>query len=483
MKKFLILKLFFFFILLNSSLIQLSAQNKYLQLQEKVNQWKNSSALSNAGICLSLSNNQTSEILLQSEPQISLVPASIMKVVTTATTLEMLGPDYRFKTALSYSGNLRNDTLFGDLQIIGGGDPTLGSLYFPETRNFQDEWIKSLQQNNIKVITGKLVVDATIYEPQTIPGSWVWDDLGNYYGAGASGLSVYDNLYEIHLQSPETADQPTRVLKTVPEIPGLELQNEVRSSDINSDQAYIFGNPEDSRRVIRGTIPKGKSDFVVKASMPNPPALLAFEFRNKLSANGILLSGDTSFEKAGADGSLLYEVLSPPLREIIKETNYESINLFAEHLLKHIAWQKNGLGTTREGCKQVVQFWKEKGLDTKGFFMNDGSGLSRFNALTARHMVFILNYMKTQSLYSDDFFQSLPAVGSGTLTVFDKDLFPGETVKAKSGSMTRVRCYAGYLKTTSGKDLSFTVMLNNFSCSQTEAIRKIEELLIELRKL
>jgi D-alanyl-D-alanine carboxypeptidase/D-alanyl-D-alanine-endopeptidase (penicillin-binding protein 4) len=257
----------------------------------------------------------------------------------------------------------------------------------------------------------------------------------------------------------------------------------VRSSDINSDQAYIFGNPEDSRRVIRGTIPKGKNDFVVKASMPNPPALLAFEFRNKLSANGILLSGDTSFEKAGADGSLLYEVLSPPLREIIKETNYESINLFAEHLLKHIAWQKNGMGATREGCKQIVQFWKEKGMDTNGFFMSDGSGLSRFNAFTARHLVFILNYMKTQSLYSDDFFQSLPAVGSGTLTVFNKDLFPGETVKAKSGSMTRVRCYAGYLKTTWGKDLSFTVILNNFSCSQTDAIRKIEELLIELRKL
>lgn len=483
MKRYFFLKLLCTLLLLNSFQYDLFAQTKIPQFQEKINQWKNSPALSNAGICFSVTDSQTGQIVVQTEPQISLVPASIMKVVTTATALEMLGPDYRFKTTLSYFGNLRNDTLFGNLQIIGGGDPTLGSMYFPETKNFQDEWLKALQQTNIRVITGKLVVDAGIYEPQMIPGSWVWDDLGNYYGAGASGLSVYDNLYEIHLQSPETADQPTKVLKTVPEIPGLELQNEVRSSDINSDQAYVFGNPEDSRRVIRGTIPKGKTDFVVKASMPHPPVLLASEFSQKIKSSGIQFSGETAFEKATTDGIVLTETFSPTLAEIIRETNYESINLFAEHLLKHIAWQKNGLGATREGCKQVVQFWKEKGLDTKGFFMNDGSGLSRFNAFTARHLVFILNYIKNQSVWSADFYQSLPAAGQGTLTAFSTELLPGETVKAKSGSMTRVRCYAGYLKTTSGKDLSFTIMLNNFSCSQTEAIRKIEELLIELRKL
>lgn len=483
MRRNLLHHLFLTFLLLNSATNQLFAQPKNPVLQEKISLWKNSPALSNSGICFSVTDSQTQQTIVQTEPPISLVPASIMKVVTTATALEIFGPDYRFKTQLSYSGNLRNDTLFGNLQIIGGGDPTLGSMYFSETKNFQDDWMKVLQQNNIRVITGKLVVDATIYEPQMIPGSWVWEDLGNYYGAGASGLTVYDNLYEIHLQSPETAGQPTRFLKTAPEIPGLELQNNVLASDTNSDQAYVFGSPEDSRRAIRGTIPKGKPDFVVKASLPNPPALLASEFRQKLASSGIQCSGETTFEKAAPEGTVLTETLSPTLREIIRETNFESINLFAEHLLKHLAWQKTGLGSTREGCKQVVQFWKEKGMDTNGFFMNDGSGLSRFNAFTARHLVFVLNYMKNQSPYAADFYQSLPSAGQGTLTAFSKELFPGETVKAKSGSMTRVRCYAGYLKTTSGKELTFTVMLNNFSCSQSEATRKIQELLSLLRSL
>lgn len=453
------------------------AQNQDDLTLNGITKWLTSKELASAGISLSVVNNSDNTILYQSEPQISLVPASIMKVVTTATALEVFGSEYRFKTTLSYSGTIRNDTLFGNLYIIGGGDPTLGSMYFPEAKNFQDEWIKAIKKSSIKFISGNLVADATIYERQMVPGSWVWEDLGNYYGAGASGISVYDNLYEIHLKSPAIADRPTEIVRIVPEIPMLELQNEVRSSDINSDQAYVFGNPEDSRRVIRGTIPKGKDDFVVKASMPNPAELLANEFRNKLLENGIPISGTTNFEKTKSGSSVLHETFSPPLRDIILVTNYESINLFAEHLLKHLAWYKNGLGTTKEGCKFIVDFWKEKGLDMSGFFANDGSGLSRFNAMTANHLTMILNYMATKSRFSDVFYQSLPTSGEGTLTIFNPESLPKGSLRAKSGSMTRVRCYAGYLKTNSGKSLSFTVMLNNFSCPQTQAVRKIQELL------
>ncbi|MDO9615391.1 MAG: D-alanyl-D-alanine carboxypeptidase/D-alanyl-D-alanine-endopeptidase [Bacteroidota bacterium] len=460
------------------------AQNKTATIQQKIIDWQNTPGLANASICISVSDNQTGEMLVKSEPQLSLVPASILKLVTTATALEIFGPYFRFETTLSYSGTIRNDTLFGDLQIIGGGDPTLGSKYFPEYNNFQEEWLKKIQQKNIRVIMGNLILDATIYESQTIPNTWIWEDIGNYYGAGASGISVYDNLYEIHLKSEIEAGRTTKITGIVPEIPNLDLQNEVLSSDINSDQAYVFGSPMENRRIIRGTIPKNKPDFVVKASVPDPAALLASSFRKKLSANGIIVSGVTKYEKAKVDSSSQLSVIqSPPLRDIIRVTNYESVNLFAEHLLKHLAFQENGLGTTKDGCKFVVQFWKEKGLDMTGFFMNDGSGLSRFNAITASQMGFILNFMKTKSEYSTEFYQSLATVGNGTLTIFKNENFPNQCLHAKSGSMTRVRCYTGYLNTDSGRQLSFTVMLNNFSCSQTEVIRKIEELLVQLREM
>jgi D-alanyl-D-alanine carboxypeptidase/D-alanyl-D-alanine-endopeptidase (penicillin-binding protein 4) len=159
------------------------------------------------------------------------------------------------------------------------------------------------------------------------------------------------------------------------------------------------------------------------------------------------------------------------------------VNLFAEHLLKHLAYQKTGLGTTTDGCKFIKQFWKEKGIDLNGFFMSDGSGLSRFNAVTASQLVAILNYMNTKSNYTSEFYESFAGPGSGTLTYFNEKDFPGNSLRAKSGSMTRVRCYAGYITTKTGRQLSFAVMLNNFSCSQTEAIGKIDELLLRLRIL
>lgn len=452
-------------------------------LRQKVETWQNSKLLANAGIGIAVYDTQTGESLAKSEPQLSLVPASIFKVVTTATALNVFGPDYRFKTILSYIGTIKNDTLFGDLQIIGGGDPTLGSEYFPETKNFLEEWAKSLKNARIRVVSGKLIIDSSIYEKIQTPGSWAWEDLGSYYGAGASGISVFDNAFEIHLKSSEAADQLTGILKVVPEIPGLDLQTEVLSSDINSDQSYVFGNPEDSKRVIRGTIPKGQADFVVKASMPNPAVVLSFEFRRNLRKSGIEIMGTTAYEKTATGNSILKETFSPPLSEIIKATNFESVNLFAEHFLKHLSWQKGGIGATKNGCQIIADFWKEKGLPMEGFFTTDGSGLSRFDAITADQMCWILNYMRSKSSYSDVFSQSLPAAGYGTLTAFNPESFPNNCLRAKSGSMTRVRCYAGYLKTDSGRNLSFAVMLNNFSCAQKEATHNIEELLVELRKL
>ena len=461
-----------------------TAQNRITSVQQKIKDWQSTSELSNASIGIAVSDNQTGEMLIKSDPQLSLVPASILKVITTATALEVFGPDFRFTTTLSYSGIIRNDTIFGDLQIIGGGDPTLGSKYFLAYKLFQEKWTTALQNKKIKVITGNLILDASIYESQTIPNTWIWEDIGNYYGAGASGISVFDNLYEIHMKSEEIAGRPTKVIGINPEIPNLELTNEVLSSDEKSDQAYVFGSPMENRRVIRGTIPINQSDFVVKASVPDPAVLLASEFRKTLTLNGISISGATKYEKAkNGSPSPLFIAQSPPLRDIIKVTNHESVNLFAEHLLKHLAFQKYGLGTTKYGCKFVEQFWKEKGLDMTGFFMNDGSGLSRFNAITASQIVAILNYMKTKSAYSTDFYESLATIGNGTLTVFNNESFPEDCLRAKSGSMTRVRCYAGYLTSDSGRQLSYCIMLNNFSCSQSEAINKIGEILLELRKM
>jgi D-alanyl-D-alanine carboxypeptidase/D-alanyl-D-alanine-endopeptidase (penicillin-binding protein 4) len=161
-------------------------------------------------------------------------------------------------------------------------------------------------------------------------------------------------------------------------------------------------------------------------------------------------------------------------------TNHESVNLFAEHLLKYLAWLTHGEGSTKKGVDVISDFWEKRGIGLDGFFLADGSGLSHFNAITARQVVDILYYMKTQSSHSDLFFDSLPYVPNGTLYFFNPLNFPGKSLRAKSGSMTRVRCYAGEITTQANQHILFAIFLNNFACSQTEAIKLVENLLVHI---
>ncbi|WP_339736310.1 D-alanyl-D-alanine carboxypeptidase/D-alanyl-D-alanine-endopeptidase [uncultured Sunxiuqinia sp.] len=462
-----------------------TAQQTNCSFKNEVALWTTHTALRHAGIGIYLQDSETGEVLAQTDPQLSLVPGSTLKLITTATALEMLGPDFRFETQLAYSGEIKNDTLFGDLVIVGGGDPALGSNYFKEhylDNHFLNDWIKSLQNRNIVHITGNLVTDATIFEDQMIPNTWIWEDLGNYYGAGASGLSVYDNLYKIHFSSPQQSGEPTRIKYTNPYIPGLEFENQVKSSNINRDLAYVFGAPKSNKHTIRGTIPKGRNDFVIKASVPDPPFLLAWELKNRMAENGLSLAGFIQ-EKKGLNHWPLHPLtrtLSPKLIDIVRVTNHESVNLFAEHLLKYLAWLTHGEGSTQKGLDVMTDFWEKQGIRMDGCFLADGSGLSHFNAITARQMVDILYYMKTNSLQSNLFFNSLPYVPNGTLYFFNPLNFPGKSLRAKSGSMTRVRCYAGEITTQNNQHVLFAIFLNNFSCSQTEAIKLVEELLVRI---
>lgn len=473
-------------ILLTIVLISNGFPQSSTTIKEEVNSWLNNPLFEHASIGVYMMNPETGKVLAETKPQLSLVPASTLKLLTTSTALEMLGSDFHFETKLAYNGQIRNDTLIGNLVIIGGGDPALGSKYFKEHyQGFLDGWVQKTKDLHIKYITGDIMTDATIFEEQMIPDTWIWEDLGNYYGAGACGLSVYDNLYKIHFSSPQKADQQTKVESTEPFIPKLVLKNEVESSDINRDQAYVFGAPTDNTRTIRGTIPKGKSDFVVKASIPNPPYLLAWNLKSKLRDAGITVEGSIQNIKqknAPLNFHPITSTYSPRLIDILRITNYESVNLFAEHMLKYLSYLMVGKGSTKEGVKVVTDFWQKRGIDMKGLFMADGSGLSRFNSITAKEMVEVLDYMKIKSPEGEAFFSTIPFVPNGTLYFFNPMNFPSNSLQAKSGSMTRVRCYAGQLVTKSGQKVLFAILLNNFSCTQGQAIHLVEDLLVRVSK-
>lgn len=425
---------------------------------------------------------KTGEIICETA-QKSLSTASVMKLVTTAVALEILGPDYTFSTSLAYSGYIdpQNGTLDGNLILIGGGDPAFYSSFFEDHyKDCFEQWIKQLKNSGIKKINGNLLIDLSSMDRTSIPGGWVWEDIGNYYGAGVSALSFGDNLYDIHFSSPKTEGKEVTIKTTNPVIEGLMLENRVRSSAIPGDHTIVYGAPGSTHQYIEGTIPTGQSDFVVKAAMPAPPLVAGQTFLKKIKENGILLSGGIVRLPAAdnTERTLLCTKLSPPLKDLIVPLNKESLNLFAEHLLREIGRKSSGEPSISKGIEAYHQFYTDQGINSAGFFPVDGSGLSRSNAFTSQTLVETLKYVYNSKL-RDNFFGSLPIAGiDGTLRNSFKGTPLEKNVKAKTGSMARVRSIAGMLETKSKKTILFAILINNFDLTSSETSKLLESILM-----
>ena len=442
----------------------------------------------NATVGIQLVNLETGLPFFELNPEKLMIPASTLKIVTSASALEILGAGYRFKTKVGYIGEiLKTNELNGDLVIIGGGDPTLGSEYFKNyetNESFINVWVSRIKAVGIHKINGDIILDGSVYDSEKVPSSWIWGDIGNYYGAGANAFTCYDNLFRLTFQSPKEAGGKTQITAIIPEIEGLKIVNEVVASTDKRDLANVFGSPFDKNRVIRGTIPKDRDAFTIKAAVHHPEEIIARELLSQLANEGVLCSGKVIFETADKNRfQTIYNHESPKLEEIIKVLNHESVNLFAEHLLKQIALEKTGLGNREKGIELIVEYWQSKGIKTNNLFMEDGSGLSHFNAISPAQMVSILVFMAQKSENKEVFINSLPNAGWGTLAGFNTDFFPGETLKAKSGSMTRVRCYAGYLQLDSGDKIAFSIMFNHFTGSHSKLVKEIEKFLYLIKTL
>jgi D-alanyl-D-alanine carboxypeptidase/D-alanyl-D-alanine-endopeptidase (penicillin-binding protein 4) len=423
----------------------------------------------------------------------SLVPASTMKLITTATALELLGPGKRFSTSIKYSGEIdSNCVLNGDIYIVGGGDPCVGSDRF--SRHYGDfigKWANEIIKLGIDSINGKVIGDASIFSSNMIPSTWIWADLGNYYGAGPCGLSIYENKCNLELKSGKKGDS-TEITCIYPYIPNLDFDNYVKGMITNNDQSYIFGGPYQEMRSIEGGIPINTENFMVKGSIPDPAYLTAFELDMELRSQGIKLANPSStIRKLNVDRKEYRQIkkrtvitkYSPKLIDIIGLTNFNSINLYAEHLTNQIGIYKYRSGDTGSGTQATSLFWKASKIDVDGMYIYDGSGLSRFNSITSKQLVGVLKHMY-QSKNKELFMNSLPVAGkSGTMRNMCKGTAASGKVKAKSGTMTRVKSYAGYVTTKNKKNIAFALIVNNFNCSSFKMKKKIEKIMIKIAEI
>jgi len=445
------------------------------------------SSLAHASVSLCVADAKTGDILFDYNSGTSLTPASVMKVITSAAALELLGPGYTFKTTVGYTGTLNKRTglLKGNIIIHGGGDPALGSKYFSDHySNFLNNWVSEIKKLGIKRIKGKIITDDSYYDYLPVPGKWIWEDIGNYYGAGVYGLSVYDNTYEIHFKTSSDNTMPS-MKEIIPNECRSELSDFLISSG-TTDEGYVFAAPYNTGGWIAGTIPVNQQDFVLKASVTDPPLLMAKIVSEKLKASGITTSANPTtvrLELNYKPGKVvpITETISPPLADIIEVLNHESVNLFAEHLIKELGKKFKNNGSTASGAEVIIEFLKNSGIDTNGMFIEDGSGLSPVNAINTRELVRLLVYMKNRGKYFSEYYSSLPDAGkNGTLKNNFKDPSFDSRLKAKSGSMTRVRSFAGYFTTVSGKEMVFSIIINNYSGPSKKIISDIEDNIREL---
>ena len=443
------------------SFVNLSAQTALDEAFASVLQDEN---LAEASISAVFMNKESNEAVLEHNADQLLAPASTMKALVTRTALEVFGPDHQFVTELILQGEVMNSELKGDVIIRGYGDPTFGSSKFGRD-DVLVRWITALRKTGISTISGKLILDEGYFTDAPLAGNTAIADGGNYYAAGAHSINYLDNTFEVTLASTNEVGGMVSVTTISPQIPNLTLVSELEASQSKRDNAYIFGQPFDEKRFIRGSIPMGRKSFKIKGAMPHPAACLGNEFVRIASTKGMKIKGgyEVVAQSTVAEDEVILETeYSPKLSELVYYTNRKSVNLYAACLLKQLGMQASGIGSFQTGEKALKTFWRSKGLNVRGMQLIDGSGLSRANNLTSRQLAFINAYVGAGE---EAYLKSLrPFEGRGSLLV-------------KSGYINRVRAYTGRTTLQNGEEVAFAIIVNNYACTATEANRVLKKFL------
>lgn len=412
------------------------------------------------------------------DPDRMLAPASSQKVLTCATVLDALGAAHAFTTSVMVQGTMEGDVLDGNVVILGGGDPALGSTakaFQAHYASFLQDWTDAIRGLGIAEITGGVVVDERLFSGEVLSGSTAVADAGNYYGAGAHALSYKRNRYSITFATESKVGSLARVVDVSERIPNHNLICEVTAADNERDNAYVHAVPGQPFQVIRGTIPKGQQSFTIEAAIPQPGLLLAADFTRLLRESGVEVDMEPrSWEALSAKEQQLplrdvTETVSPPLEALVQHCLRRSDNSFADAFLKHCGLSARSKGTFKAGSRAVRDRWENAVDDLSAFEMVDGSGLSRRNAISSRFLAAVL--------------ESAPAEVQEVVETGLKPVKGDTRILAKSGTMGGVRSLTGYLKTGKTNRTAFSLVVNNYGGSGAALRQRMERFLIEVSRL
>lgn len=403
----------------------------------------------------------TGKVVFADKENVGLATASTLKTITSATAFYTLGKDFRYETKLSYTGTINADgTLQGNIIITGAGDPTLGSWRYEQTKenNILNQWVTAIRAAGIKKIEGSIISDDSAFGTSTIPTGWIWQDIGNYYGAGGAAICWRENQFDVHLKPGLSSGSNVEILKTVPQTPYIQLVNELKTGASGTgDNAYGFLAPYTNIGYLRGTWGMGIKKTGISLSLPDAAFDAAYRLQDTLKRLNIPCSSQASSTRLLAlenktitgEQKPLLNIFSPTLSQIVYWFQKKSINLYGEQLLKTIAFKQGKEASTRNGAKAVIDFWASRGIDKNALNMIDGSGLSPGDRITTMAMASILFQAQKEPWFSD-YLASFPEYNGMSI---------------KSGNINDVTAYAGYYTAKNGNKYIAVININNYSGS------------------
>jgi serine-type D-Ala-D-Ala carboxypeptidase/endopeptidase (penicillin-binding protein 4) len=391
------------------------------------------------------------------------VPASNLKLITTAAALARLGADFRWTTTVLARGARRGDTLVGDLQVVGRGDPTFA---VDETGDSLDvlkslrPLVDSLTARGIHVIRGRVVGDATAFPDPPLGRGWAWDDLDADYAAPVGALQFNESVAWIEVTPASVVGAAAHLLLQPFDTP-LRIYGTATTAPSDSSVAHLLWSraPFRDSVTVGGALPAGHAPIRLPVAVPDPTHYFEAALTEALAEGGIEVQGGMGGDSAVAD--TLFTWRSPPLSQVLPLLLKPSQNQIAETLLRTLGLQIKGVGSVDSGRAAVRDVLAECGVAPDTWVLADGSGLSRYNEVAPEAIAAVLEAMYHRPDFPV-FLDALPVAGvDGTLATRLVGTAAAGNAHAKTGSMSGVRALSGYVRAASGETLLFVLLAND----------------------
>ncbi|MGA2879986.1 MAG: D-alanyl-D-alanine carboxypeptidase/D-alanyl-D-alanine-endopeptidase [Bryobacteraceae bacterium] len=427
------------------------------------------------------------------------VPASNMKLFTTALALSKLSAEYKLSTQIGAEVPIdASGALPGDLELVGGGDPSLSGREYPYRSHTAasaiysfraiDELADQLVSRGLKRIEGNIVGDDSryVWEPQ--PGPWSSDSATREYGAPVSALILDDNTFALTLRPGVHAGESARITLTPP-FENFVIDNRVVTSERGARKIQVYRSASGRELHVWGVIPRGDAGYTQELAIGDPALYAAEVLRDALQQRGISIRGEAVArhrfpdEAASAPAKLdvvLAERESPPLFELLQVVDKVSQNLHAEMLLREVAVASGHMGSPEAGLAAMDEFLTSIGISAEEYQFTDGSGLSRATLVSPSAITKLLVHMH-QSPHHEEWLNLLPIGGEdGTLGSRFAGHPEARSIRAKTGTLDHVKAISGYAETPAYGPVAFSLLVNNFEEPGPGVTKAIDELVLAL---